>query len=519
MDFLTQGKGIGLIVVISFIILIFAIVTNACADWSPLMNREGFQAQMNMPKGGKEGPAPVGKLTSGLEPKELVDVGLLPGAPVNGLAEANSLPFQDPALMKADLATLNELKKDMDSFASFEQPHLDKKSDPAVTMPLTRFKGDYQRIKDEVLTLSRNPGLQSQLTMDDVDGMAANLRFLQRTYRLYAATKEVPPVRVEITKVGVKEGFQVGPDGLLEGFADPTKTPITPDQLNMLSQRLAVEIVRLQASATNDPVVQSRVNILTKMRQKVDDINAKVKAGSLPVAQIPIMQSDYEKFLPVLGSSSGAVSKLLSGSGNTGLASLFDSYDKGDVSGSLLAGALFEKYADDLIKGTSVQLSYTYTSQNQKDVEQAKAQQVDGVRAVLMNAPHLFGLDGHPGTTKGSRGEFESYVREADLAGFAGQKGKGGEGYTDSYRMAPLPASTAGGFDWKQRVDDIMMNMKRVGLDAAEFGGLAPGASVSSDYSWRGHCKMMCSRLRTMADPGQAEQMGCPPESWKGWRS
>lgn len=505
---------------ISFIILFLAIVTSACSDWRPFMTKETY---VNMPKGDKTGPAPVVKLTSGLEPKELTDVGVVAGAPVNGLAEANSLPFQDPALMKADLATLNELLKDMEGFASAEQPYMDKKTDPAVTMPLTRFKGDFQRIKDEVLTLSRNPGLQSQLTMDDVDGMAANLRFLQRTYRMYAATQAVPPARVEISQVGVKEGFVVNSEGSLEAFSDPTTTPISPDQLNMLSQRLAVEIVRLQASATNDPIVQSRVNILTQMRQKVDDINNKVKNGALPASQIPIMQSDYEKFLPALGNNSGNVNKLLTSSGQGSLASLFNSYDAGDISGSTLAGALFEKYAEDLIKGTSLQLTYKYTSANEREVEASKAKQVDGVRAVLAAGDEgqsllskFFGL-AHPGT-KGSRGEFDSYVRKADMAAFEGVKGNGGEGYEDSYRMAAVPASTASSFDWKKRVEDIMANIQRAGLNAADFGALPAGATVSTDYSWRGHCRMMCSRLRTLADPGQAEQMGCPPESWKGWR-
>ena len=500
-------EGLGLIIVIIFTILGIAVISSACTN---TRLEEPF-TEMKLPKGEKAGPLPAVKLTSGLEPKELTDVGVLPGAPVNGLAEANSLPFQDPALMKADLATLNELKKDMDGFASFEQPHLDKKSDPAVTMPLTRFKGDYQRIKDEVLTLSRNPGLQSQLTMDDVDGMAANLRFLQRTYRMYAATQAVPPTRVEISQVGFKEGFTVNGDGLLEAFTDPTKTPITPDQLNLLSQRLAVEIVRLQASGTTDPIVQARVKVLTQMRQKVDEINGKVKNGTLPVAQIPIMQSDYNNFLPVLGSSTGQVGKLLSGVGDGSLASLFDSYDKGDISGGALAGALFEKYAEDLIKGTSINL--TYISPNELGVEKARAQQVDGLRALQLATG-----SGHPGTQQGSRGEFDSYARAGDLAVQSGAKGMGGEGYEDSYRMAPLPATTTGGLDWKQRTEDIMMNIKRAGMNPAEFGALPAGASVSSDYSWRGHTKMMCSRLRSLADPVQAEQMGCPPESWKGWR-
>jgi hypothetical protein len=56
-------------------------------------------------------------------------------------------------------------------------------------------------------------------------------------------------------------------------------------------------------------------------------------------------------------------------------------------------------------------------------------------------------------------------------------------------------------------------------MNPADYGSLDDGAHVSQGYSWRGHAKMVCSRLSTHADPGIPEQMGCPPVSWRGWRS
>jgi hypothetical protein len=315
----------------------------------------------------------------------------------------------------------------------------------------------------------------------------------------------VPPAQGDLSKVGVTEGFT-------NPSSDST-TPITPDQLNDLSLKLAVEITRLNASGTTDPVIQARINVFSKIKQTIDDLNNKYKGGLLKASDIPIMVSDYKNFLPSLTSPSSPVGQLVTASGNQSLGSLFNQFQAGDVNGQDLAGALFEKYADDLVKGTSLELKYTYTSPRMAETEKARA-----IQAQLRSAGNSGELNqqimesGHPGTSSGSRGQFESVVRRMDMQGFQGSDN------SSSIRPASVAPTKIGSFDWQKKADDITLNIRKAGMSPAEYGALPPGASVSSDYSWRGHCKMMCSRLATNADPGVPELMGCPPVEWKGWR-
>ena len=74
------------------------------------------------------------------------------------------------------------------------------------------------------------------------------------------------------------------------------------------------------------------------------------------------------------------------------------------------------------------------------------------------------------------------------------------------------------GFNWKRRAKEIKENIHRANMNPSDFGCLERGAVVGPEFSWRGHTKMICSRLASAADPGIPEQMGCPPVSWKGWR-
>jgi hypothetical protein len=378
---------------------------------------------------------------------------------------------------------LNVLKKDMDGFAAFELPHLENRSDPAVNLPLTRFQGDYQRVKDELLVISRTPDLQSQLSIDDVDGIGANLRFLHRTYRIYATNQMVPP-----PKTGLAEGFE----DANASDADSSQQPITPDQLSMLSQKLSVEIIRLQASGTTDPVVEARVNVFTKMQQTISDLNNRVKAGTMDPKDIPIKFIDYQNFLPALGDSSAGIGGLLSKAGLGSVSSLFNSYEAGDISGSALAASLIDKYAEDLMKGLSYSISYTSANEVAKlqALGQAKAN-ANAKEGFEFGFGSLLGLGGVP------RGEFDEKIISMSK---------------------PRKSSEAAHFDWKERAAAIEENIKKAGLNPGDFGSLPKGAQVSSDYSWRGHTKMMCSRLATHIDTGFPEQMGCPPVSWKGWR-
>jgi hypothetical protein len=98
-----------------------------------------------------------------------------------------------------------------------------------------------------------------------------------------------------------------------------------------------------------------------------------------------------------------------------------------------------------------------------------------------------------------------------DLKGFA-------ESTNGSIRPPSQQPTKIGQFDWKKMCEDITQNIRRMGMNPYDFGALKDNSSVSKDFSWRGHVKMMCSRLATANDPAVPEQVGCPPVSWKGWR-
>ena len=517
--------GQGLLVIAAFFILILAIFTYTSCE-GPGCNKEGFTTlTQNTPT---VGPVAT-NLTGSREPTAYTSITDLPSAPINSLASTNPIPYQDPALEKASLQMLNGLKQDMDAFASFEVPQLQDKSDPAVKLPLVRFQGDYQRVKDELLVVTQNPGLQPQLTVEDINTMGANLRSLQRTYRVYADNKMVP----EPPK-GKEEGFQA---------AIPTSDsqPISYDQLQLLSQKVSVEIVRLQASGTSDPVTQARVHVFTQIKQTVDSMIASIQNGTMDPVTIPIKTGDYNKFLPALGNNSAGIAGLLSSSGYPTLSSLFNGYDAGDISGSQIAAHMFETYADSLLKGMSYKVDVSYTSPNEVALRQAEASAANALAGMGNGSPSIqyssyspsFGdstllSTQHPLTMFGSRGTFDSKIRQMDMAnytdqqGVVGPNGPNGQG-PNGQGPNGQGQQKAGRFDWKNLAQAIARNVRNMGLDPEDFGIMQDTASVGPmgpkdpEFSWRGYTKMVCTRLATHSDPGVPEQAGCPPVSWKGW--
>ena len=632
------GLGI-LVAAILFILILYISFTQ---------NKSGFEN-----KGSPIGPPPesvTGKKTPTTGLAGLSDIADLPSAPINSLGQTNSLPYEDPANIKSSNKMLNQLKGDMDGFASFELPNMPDTSDPSIKLPLTRFKGDYQRVKDELNVINNTPGLQTQLSVQELNAMAANLRFIQRTYRTYADSELVPAPKTPLSSVGVSEGFlslfpngapcsrsqqcesgacnygvtphtcvdpsnvtnSVGtnqpginsdpncpagqystvtghpcsgpaaidvsgnrpsgnnpsPSGnspadlsgndfgnsvghwtggytgdnnssgsLAQALAqqplaqqpqpqqstpnyigDPNSSLITPTQLQTLLLKLSAEINRLQQSGSTDPVIQARVSIFTKIRQSLTDLNNDVINGRVQPNAIPIKISDYNNFLPALGSSSTGVPSLFS---NTNLstpgsiASMIASYfgrapgsgaaTDADASGNTIVDPRIMAAAAALMSGLSYNVSVNYTSPNEVAKSQAEAVKAmyESQQKAMSVTP---GFDtNHPMTTEGSRGAFDAYTRQLDLQGFQGAA------------AARAPST----FDWKKRSNEIYENVKRAGMNPSDYGFSQDvyANSASSDFSWRGYTKMVCNRLATNVDNGMPEQMGCPPASWKGWRS
>jgi hypothetical protein len=218
------------------------------------------------------------------------------------------------------------------------------------------------------------------------------------------------------------------------------------------------------------------------MKNTVDSLIEQVKNKTLDPAKIPIAKSDYDAFLPALGSGSAGPGGMLFNSGNTSLSSLFNNYQVGDISGTDLASTLFNTYADSLTNGLSYSLSLSYTSPNETTKEMAKA---------------LY------------RGEFQNTIDSVSTPSISLHSS---DGFSDA-------SEKTAGFNWKDKCTQLYTALQQMSLDPGDFGCLAPGTQVSPDYSWRGNAKMICTRAATHSDPGLPEQIGCPPVSWPGWRS
>jgi hypothetical protein len=154
--------GLGIAVCIAFILLMVTILFQSCApDVPKLLQAEGFTTESDVNKGVRipmpVPPTPVSTLKA--DPGLLNKVSDLPSAPITGLAQTNSRPFDDPALEKVCAADLNRLKTDMDGFAANELPILEGRSDPSITLRISEFRGEYQRVKDELSQSDTEPRL------------------------------------------------------------------------------------------------------------------------------------------------------------------------------------------------------------------------------------------------------------------------------------------------------------------------------------------------------------------------
>ena len=457
-------RGVGLLVGTIFLVLICAVVYTNCTG-----RCEGFEVS--------KGPEPT-RLTQPVARKDLTD---LPSAPYSNMPDI-PVPAHDPAEAKSKFQEVVALKTDMDAFQERVYPYMAGRSDPTVQLPLMRFKGDYQTIKDELLVLAANPALGVQITENQMETIRANLRFLQKTYH----TLEVN---------------QLVPTNTTEGFTSIDMTPINVEELGILNTKILVEIARLKASGTSDPIIQSRINVFSNIQQSVSDLLQRIEDHRMDPKMIPITKTDYNAFLPALGNNSAGIGGLLSSAGLGSLSSLFNAYDAGDMSEATLSANLLDRYADSILNGLSYSVSLSYTSPNEVAKESAKAAQAMGQ---IMGQGQM----GQAGQQRESRGEFEDIISQIDLDGFADAKG-----------MAPGAQGAPGVFNWKERSQAICKAIAKFGLDPADFGCLDPGAQVGPDYSWRGNARMVCSRAQTISDPGIPEQIGCPPPTWKGWRN
>ena len=145
--------------------------------------------------------------------------------PPGQIASVGSRPAEDPASQKAPAGRIQSVSVSLEGFFIEEAPGLMKLGDASVQLPLSTARADKGRLKDELMVLKRNPGLESSLTQEDVDGIEANLAYLQKKWRQSVnALSGLPMVGGDSS--AAKEGFAnltgaaapVGPQGIVGFF-------------------------------------------------------------------------------------------------------------------------------------------------------------------------------------------------------------------------------------------------------------------------------------------------------------
>jgi len=463
-------------------------------------------------------PEPSLNIPKVLDPKPVGDSDPTPYAPPSNatlapppgqMASVNSYPYEDPEMKKAPMKTLANSVETLKGFFSNEAPGLTKSGDPAVQLPMETARSDLRRLEDEVSVLKRNPGVESSLTIGDLNGINANLGYLQKKWRL-SANAEVPI-----------EGFQSGGSGSNSGSnagSNPNSgsntNPINLQQLLALKVSIASFIKQLQSTGTTSPVTLKRIDTLKFLLQRVSDLVKQVESGVLLESKIPVTVDDYTAFLPFVDPNNMSISQnhplptLLNNlDANPGLANLFPAYFANDVSGAQLAQQLFQKYASTLFND----MSYDVTINLGKKSESDRALTTELSQALANGM-----LGGNKTVQVADSGD----THEAGPASSGGQ-------FTDTIHnlMGSSPSvqptgkyGTPAMLDWKQRSADICQQISKRGLNPYDFGCLQDPDDVEANFSYRGYAKMVCSRLSTVYDPGVPEMCGCPPATWSGWR-
>lgn len=446
--------------------------------------------------------------------------GTLPSAPAPERSKETPNPYRDPSTEPAKYIRLLGVKEDLQAFFGFQAFMLEQRNDPAIQIPLTRARADMGELINVQSVMERNPGLPSRINNKQLDDIQSNLQYLRDILHDLEASGAIQPQALE--------GFEDA-----SGAPAPTASTSAPDekratlkQLQEFQVKVVVEITRLSASGTSDPVIVGRLSTLNRIKDDVDQVIEQLQSGALTPETVPIFSSDIERALPLLGKPSDPLPQVLNQTGlPPAIANLFPGgMSPKDTEQAQQINNIVKGYMGNLFEGASwgVNLSLKYDNPN---VLKLQAEAAKG-GPVLDTEPQEYPLTpglpsaqpiqsnikvvGQNPTAALVARVAESTLERTSTGYEAGLPG------TSMSRMLPEPK--VGNLDWKQRSQEIKEQVRRRGLNPMDFGAMPDDAVVSSEFSWKGYTQMMCSRLNTTTDPGLPTTVGCPPQSWQGWR-
>jgi hypothetical protein len=456
---------------ILYLVLIIALVAWALNSTHLLdSTKDGFEDLINasvsepiIPKVLSVKKLPTEVVPNSLTPSEL------PYGPYAQMASVGSFQYKDPSLFPAELTQMKKIFEDIRSFLVFEGVNLASSSDPSIQLPLTQLRADSRKIQEEIAVLDKNPGIQSQLTQQDLADIDGSLIFLQKKVRLFETSGLVSDV---------VEGFQ---------NTGQKKTASKKD-LELLQTKSYAAILTLSASGTVDPVVQARIKALQTMYSNITVMLTRLNNGSWTEKDIPVYAEDIQTVLPGLVNPQRALMNIFTQPSGKKLNLIEKELSK--YVGEENATSVFNNIKDKGSFRVSVDLDYNRNSKMPSHKHNIDLQSDGSIKMSSGLQPRLA----------------ESIHMDLPFDSLT-------PGMDDRAKLnAPK-----GSFDWKNRTESICDQIARRGLDPLDFGCIARGSLMSPAYSWRGHAKMVCGRLGATLDPDLPVTCGCPPQEWKGW--
>lgn len=545
-------------------ILLILIIVYAMTQKGQAKSKEGFDVSpvgqpdnLNIPATIKP-PPPVIKT----EPIPSVEYGTLSSAPYQQVARNSPKPYQDPSLIKTTAARIKSATEMLKGFLAFQANEIEYRSDPAIQLPLTTARADFQRLSDELNVLSRNPGLQPDMTEKELNEIMSNLAYLQREVELIGvnrpfenkglqnlegfdnptpgniqqaqpASQPAPQPSQDvntqnINRIGIREQNELNQQTAnnIQNASSNLEEPPTLEDLKDFSSRLQGEMMRLSASGTTDPIMNARVTSLTNMKNKIDQLIQQMESGALMSTDIPFKKADIVNALPALGKPNEPLPAILQTFElPMGLSNMLPSIPIGDQEGQQDLKKLVTDYMKEFLQGITATIGVGMKYTSEREAETAKmnaAARIMESTVAMTGFPSkgdLLGVaDGNTmtfGAEYNSRNVSEDPKNPKAVLDSAISNGRN---TSDPYADDPRgEGRKPGHFDWKERAKHIDDQVRRRGIPETAIGLMPRGNQVSNEFSWKGYAQMICSRLQSSYDTGMAQACGCPPMDWKGW--
>lgn len=273
-------KATQIIYLIVFAGIVFWIVSSThLLDFA----KEGFEGLVSSPNSEPIMPKVLTPTSIKMETMPNPDtLDSIPFGPYAQMASIGSYQYKDPVTLPAELTQIKKINEDIRSFLMFEGVNLADTSDPSVQLPLTQLRADSQKLESEISVLAKNPGIDSQLTQQELANIEGSLTFLQRKIRLFETSGVIND---EV------EGFRGSHDS--SGNKDG-KTKATKDELVAFQKRIYAAILTLSASGATDAVVQARIDRLENMYTAINNLVTKLNKGDISNSDIPIYKEDIK---------------------------------------------------------------------------------------------------------------------------------------------------------------------------------------------------------------------------------